>query len=123
MDERRQFVRIDTRLEVQYTLLPSGRAKASVTKNVSAGGICLFAEQRLPIGQVLQVSLKLLGREQPVNFTGEVRWCEEYETIGKTTRQRSIEAGVQFVEIAPQDRDAIMQHVILSVQPPRTPAH
>ena len=119
MEERRQFVRLDTRLEVTYTILPSEQAKTSLTKNISGGGICLFTEKELPSGTRLQVAMKLPDREQPVNFIAEVRWSEPYEVIGKTQRQRAVENGVRFVEIAPQDQDALMRHVILRLQPPR----
>ncbi len=120
MEERRQFVRLDTRLEVSYTQLPSGTPRQSTTKDIGGGGICLFAEEVLPAGTRLQVSAKLPDRERPVHFTGEVVWSEAYEVIGKTQRRRAVEIGVRFVEIAPQDRDAIMQHVILSLKHPGT---
>lgn len=118
MEERRQFVRLDTRSEVRYTMLPDGTAATSVSKDIGGGGICLFAERTMPPGTRLQVALQLPGREQPVNFTAEVVWSEQYEVIGKGERQRSVEVGLQFVEIAPQDREAVMQHVILSLKPP-----
>jgi len=120
MEERRQFVRLDTRLEVTYTELPSGKSRQGTTKDISGGGICLFAEKVLPAGTRLQVAVKLPDRESPVHFTGEVVWSEAYEVIGKTQRQRAVEAGVRFVEIAPGDRDAIMRHVILSLKQPGT---
>jgi hypothetical protein len=53
-----------------------------------------------------------------VTFTCEVIWCEQYEMIGKSQHTRSVEAGVKFLQINPEDRDAIMHHVILSLQPP-----
>ena len=117
MEERRRFVRLDTRLDLAYTILPSGQAKQSLTKNVSAGGICLISDQALPPGTRLQVALKLPGREQSVNAIAEVVWNEPYEVISKAERRRSAEVGLRFVEIAPADREALMQHVILSLQP------
>ena len=118
MEERRQFVRLDTRLETSYTVLPTGTAKTLITKDIGGGGVCLFADKPLSAGTRLQVSMKLPGRDAPVNFTGEVVWSEEYEMIGKTQRQKAVEAGIRFVEISPQDREAVMQHVILSLKQP-----
>ena len=117
MEEGRQFVRLDTRLEISYSLLPSGKAKRGIAKNISGGGVCLFLEQVVPKGTRLQVAMKLPEREQPVNFTAEVIWCETYEIVGRTERQRAIEAGVRFIEIAPADQEAVMQYVILRMQP------
>ena len=116
MEERRQFVRLDTRLEVSYAVLPSDKPKKSVTKNIGGGGVCLFTDKELPIGTRLQVAMKLPDQEVLVHFIAEVVWSEAYEVIGKTERQRAVESGVRFVEIAPQDREAVMRHVILGFQ-------
>ena len=120
MDDRRQFVRLDTRLEISYSVLPAGTAQDSVTKNISGGGVCLFADHTLAQGTPLQVSMTLPGRKEPVQFTGEVVWSEAYELIGPERRERRVEVGVKFVKIAPKDQEAVLQHVILRIrgQPP-----
>lgn len=118
MEERRRFVRLDTRLESSYAVLPAEKAKRAMTKDISGGGICLFAEKPLPAGTRLQVAMALPGREAPINFTAEVVWSEQYEVIGKEESQRAVEIGVRFVEIAPKDQEAILRHVILSLKPP-----
>jgi len=118
MEERRKFVRLDTRLQMQCTVLPTGTTKATVSKDIGGGGICLFSDKPLTAGTRVQVAMKLPDKEQPVNFVGEVVWCDQYEVIGKAERQHSIEAGVRFVEISPQDRDAVMQYVILQMKSP-----
>ena len=119
MEERRKFVRLDTRLNASYTVLPAGTSQRTVTKGVGGGGVCFFTERVLPPGSRLQVALKLPETEQPVNFIAEVVWSELYEVIGKEERRRAVETGVRFVEIAPKDQDAVMRHVILSLQPQR----
>lgn len=122
MEERRQFVRLDTRLDVTYTVLPTATSQTSTTRDIGGGGVCLFSDQVLQAGDRLQVAMKLPGRDEPVNFIAEVVWSEPYEVIAKGgARQRSVEVGVRFVEIAPKDQEAVMQHVILSLQPPRRP--
>ena len=118
-EERRRFVRLDTRLDASYSVLPSGKMEGSATKDVSGRGLCLFTTQVLASGTRLQVSMKLPDRDRPVNFTAEVIWSERYEMIGKTERRQAVETGVRIVEIAPQDQDTLMQHVILSLQPQR----
>ena len=115
-EERRHFVRLDTRLDMRYTLLPSGQTQQATTKDIGGGGVCLFADKVIPPGTRLQVAMSLPGSPQPVNFVGEVVWSEAYELIGKERRQSAVEVGVQFVEISPADREAVMQHVILNVK-------
>jgi c-di-GMP-binding flagellar brake protein YcgR len=122
MEERRRFVRLDTRLEVRYTVLPTGSAQQTVSNNIGGGGICFFADKPLAAGTYLQVAMKLPGREQPVPFTAEVVWSELYEVVGKIERRQAVEVGVRFLEIAPSDLEAIMQHVILSFKSPQPSA-
>ena len=117
MEERRRFVRLDTRLDVSYAVQPAGTVQHTSSKDIGGGGICLFADHVLEPGTCLKVSMKLPGRERPITFTAEVVWSELYEIIGKTERQRAVEVGVRFLDIAPQDHEAIMQHVILSLKP------
>ena len=119
MEERRQFVRLDTRLDLYYTRLPSTDEQRTVTKNISGGGICLIAGEDLQPGDQLQIAMKLPDRETPVHFIGQVVWSEPYEVIGRTQRQRAAEIGIKFVEISPQDRETVMRYVILSLQPRR----
>ncbi|MBI4323081.1 MAG: PilZ domain-containing protein [Candidatus Omnitrophica bacterium] len=117
-EERRQFVRLDTTLPVSYRVLPSTAMKASTTKNISGGGLCVFLNERLAPGTPLEVAVQLPDRPKPICFTGEVAWCEEYEVVGKIQRSRAIQAGVKFVYFSPKDQEAIMQHVILSLPSP-----
>ena len=117
MEERRKFVRLDTTLPIVYQVLPSTIPKKSVTRDIAGGGICLFVNEPLKPGTRLHVDIQLPGREHPVSFQGEVVWSEEYEVIGKTQRERAVEAGVKFLQIDPKDRQAILEHVILSLQP------
>ncbi len=119
MEERRQFVRLDTRLPMAYRVLPSSRSVQAVTKDISGSGICLFVSEPLAKGTNLQVDITLPDRERPITFTGEVVWCEECQIIGKTRHERSVEAGLRFLQIDPRDQQAIMNYVILSLRPQR----
>ena len=117
--DRRQHLRLENSVPVMYWLSPtSGEPRRSLTKNISGGGVCLFLDKELPLGTVLQVSMNLPGRATLLTFTGEIVWCEPYEVIGKTQRHKAIEAGVRITDIAPQDHQAMLDHVILSLQAP-----
>ena len=118
MEERRKFVRLDTRLPVRYRVLPAAHADASALSDLSGGGLCLFVRDPLTPGARLEVEVTLPGRPRPILFTGEVVWCEQYDVVGRTVRSRSIEAGLKFVSIAPEDQQAITRYVSLSLQPP-----
>jgi c-di-GMP-binding flagellar brake protein YcgR len=120
MQERRRFVRLDTRLPVTYQVLPSTTPQQTKTKDIGGGGVCLFLNEPVAVGTTLQAQIKIPDQEHPVSFTGRVVWCEQYEIIGKSRRERSVEAGVEFEQIDPRDQQAIMRYVILSLQPHRS---
>lgn len=118
MQERRQFVRLDMRVEVTYTVLPATQGTRSVTKNIGGGGICFYADEVVPPGTLVQVVMRIPDRELPVTFTGEVIWSERYEVISKGVHRRAGEVGVQFVNIDEEDQQALVEHVLSSLQPP-----
>ena len=122
MEERRQFARLDTRIEVAYRALKAAPSQRTVMKNVSAGGVCIFVEKELAPGTVLNISMTLPDRRAPLTFTGEIVWSEAYEIISKTQHKRSVEAGVRFVDINPKALEALMQYVILTVKPHSKPS-
>lgn len=66
----------------------------------------------------MEINIALPERQQPIRFTGEVVWCEQYDVIGATGRTRTVQAGVRFVDITPDDQEAIAQHVILALNKP-----
>ena len=117
MEERRQFVRFVSRMDVAYTLLPAGVAQRTTARDISAGGLRLFMDHPLALGAQLQVALRLPGREQPVNAITEIVWSEESETFGRGESQRSVEVGVRCLEISPQDQEAITQFIEASLRP------
>ncbi len=111
MQERKRFVRLDERIDVRYIVPSSGVTKTALTKDISGGGIRLFASQPLASGTQVQAALQFPDREAPVHFTGEVVWSEQHETVDRNQRQRLVEIGLRFAEIAPADRHAVMQHI------------
>ena len=117
MEERRRFVRLDTRLPTEYRVLPTSEAKHSVTTGISGGGVCLFVSEPIAPGTPLQVTIEVPDSSRRLTFSGEVVWCESYAILGKAQQHRSILAGVKFVSIAPEDQREIMRYVILSLQP------
>lgn len=117
MQERRKFVRLDTRLPVTYEVMPGSPSQPSVTKDIGGGGVCVFLKEPLKPGARLRVKIKLPDQEAAIEFTAEIAWCEQYEVIGKTRRERSIEAGVRFLEVDPADQQALMRHCILQLKP------
>ena len=103
MQERRKFVRLDTRVKVEYNVIEAAESKLnSVTKNLSQGGICLFLDSFINKDTLLALKLSLPEELEPLQATGKIVWIDRFKLGGKDA-QEQYEAGVEFVEIANED--------------------
>jgi c-di-GMP-binding flagellar brake protein YcgR len=116
-DERRRFVRLPARLITTYQIVGSRTETASVTRDLSGGGIGFFTETLLPPGTLIKVTVRFPDREKPVAFTGEVMWSGKLIFERVEGQVRSFEAGLRFIDISPQDQAHIQKLASLG-QPP-----
>ena len=115
MEERRRYVRLDTRLRINYRVLPQSPTREnSETLDIGGGGIRIFLTAPLKVGTLLELEIFLPEEATPVRCQGKVVWVEEFAIYQGTREERKdVEAGVEFSDIAPQDRDRIIKYVIL----------
>lgn len=116
MDERRRYVRLDTRLKITYTILNKEKTDAqnSEAKDISGGGICIFLAEPLPSQTLLKLEISLLDDPPPITCVGKIIWVEEFSVIeGGRKEKNRYEAGIAFTEIDPKDQDRIIKYVIL----------
>lgn len=116
MEERRRFVRWEVRLRAVYRALPEESVKTALTRNLSGGGLCFATAEVLPPGTRLQAEITVPEREEPIPFTAEVMWSETSSLLGASQPARTTQLGVRFVEIAPEDQEALMQQVAHGMQ-------
>ncbi len=114
MDERRRYVRLDTRLKISYTVLKKEFTNTSETKDISGGGIRIFLSESIPLSTLLKLTIHLPDDPKPIGCSGRIVWVEEFALLSDESKnQNRYEAGVAFTEIAPGDRDRIIKYVIL----------
>ncbi len=113
MEDRRKFVRLDAQLPLHYGLLPSGVAQEATSTELGGGGLRLITQEHVQPESRIWIELQLPGRQRPVAFVGEVVWSQQHDIKGISP----VEIGVRFVEIAPEDRQAIMRHVDTTRRP------
>ena len=92
--ERRQHPRIpiSVRVKVQYT----GQEFAAHSVNLSAGGVFLDTDRRLPVGTRVRLVLTIpIIAKYPIRAEGEVVWLAPEESTG---------LAVRFVDISDDDR-------------------
>ncbi len=110
MDERRQFVRIGTRLKASCQVLGSEEPLGTLTRNIGGGGMSIFTKRRLPTGTILGVEVFFPGRLEPVRCTGEVVWSGELITSGLAGEPEGFETGLRFLDITPEDRALLLKY-------------
>jgi len=114
MDERRKYVRLDTRLKITYNILEKeGGPQQSETRDISGGGIRLFLDDPIAEKTLLQITIQLPEDPTPIRCVGKVVWVESFSVLQGEKKEDQYEAGVIFTDIEQKDRDRIIKYVIL----------
>ncbi|MFH0877020.1 MAG: PilZ domain-containing protein [Candidatus Omnitrophota bacterium] len=112
MQEKRQFVRLDVNVKVNWEKIvgeaPEPSEKENVSRNISEGGICLIVYEQLGVGEKIKLDIELPSQKK-IAATGRIAWINEF-AIGQVQEKR-YDAGIEFLEISPQDREEIKKFV------------
>ena len=108
--ERRRFRRIRVALPIRYEVMlsatvVSGAWNTVASEDMSEGGMCLRMYERLALLTRLKFEIPLRHPDGLIRGTGEVRWTQEEPRSGA---RRTFRAGVQFVQISPQDLERLL---------------
>ena len=114
--ERRQFIRLDARLHVSYTIAGTKQLGTALSRNISGDGMRFVAEHPLDVGARLEVIVHLSSPDMPIRFVGEVMWTKLLTNMDAASLGGT-EVGVRFVEIAPQDAALIKQYAAFYAPP------
>ncbi len=113
MMERRNYPRLDMSVAVTWKKVAGASEESSavdVTKNIAAGGICLIMFQKVAAGDILFLEM-VLPSKQAIVCRGRVIWVKELGILGKET-EKKFDVGLEFIDIAPEDRETIKKFVI-----------
>lgn len=93
--EQRVYPRLNVYHLAKYRLLskPEGRLVEASAKNISGGGICLRAEEELPVSTVVQLYINFPHFSKSVPILARVIWKKKLKKTG------IFEMGIRFVEI------------------------
>ena len=114
--ERRRFVRLPLNIEVDYLSESDAHMQPELyttgSKNISAGGICLFVFEQLHKGELISLKLRLpLPDEHIIIAKGRVVWLNQLQS-GTSHAKPVFEAGVEFVDLRESDRQLIEQCIL-----------
>jgi hypothetical protein len=118
MQERRRSTRLGSWLHAAYAVPgASDQPSNAIVRTTSEGGVSLFTDRALAPGTLVRVEVHR-PPQRPVTFTAEARWSQPLLLASAPQVPRAYEVGMEFHEIAPEDRKAIMLYTVLS--PPTT---
>ena len=100
--DTRKFKRVKSDIVAWFEVMDTnetvfGRPKVG---DVSAGGIRLEMSECRKEGDLMKLKFNLPGSDNEINAIGKVQWCHELES-------GVFDLGIEFVEIASCDMDAI----------------
>lgn len=104
MSERRQNVRLDTAMGVEYEVLKSPIEGICQTKNISTGGLKLPIDAEVEEGTILEMKINLTGNEPAIFATAEVVWISE----PTGSWEGRYDAGLRFVKMDELDKNRIL---------------
>ncbi len=108
--ERRKFVRLNIACDINYKVLdvepPQG--DKTKTRNISSGGICLIANEKISSGSILELNFSLPDKKPIIKSKGRVAWIKPFKIASE---EEHFDCGVEFTEIEGADRKRINQYV------------
>ena len=95
MREKRRFIRFEIALKVNYTVQKDPKTeKTGVTKDVSAEGMQVLLEEKLEVGEKVELKIFIPEALNPVHMNGIVLWSREVNIGTKTSYCVGIEFGM-----------------------------
>jgi len=112
-EERRRFPRIDLNVSVEWQKTdkaPKSLGIPAVSKDISAGGICLITkEKNIEVGDKWYLKLKL-PKKKAIEAEGKVVWFSKIEAI-RPEYENWHRVGIEFLAIGNEDKETIKKFV------------
>ena len=113
--EKRKFVRLSALVDVIYNKRAVTDKELSITRNISQGGICLIAYDRLNEQDVLDLKLYLPEDNTPIQAIGKVVWVKEF-IIGSIEEGKRYDVGIEFMDIREEDANRVNKYVFSHIK-------
>ena len=104
--ERRQYVRLKVDTTMEYYIDYVEKKKTVPVRDVSGGGLRFLTKEELAPGRTLSVIFALPETSDTIQAVAEIVWARPAKGMTGI-----YEAGVNFVEIDPFDREKIGDYV------------
>jgi len=109
MKEKREQARLDMNLRVDWRKATETSniilKHPDVTKNISAGGLCLIMDEKIKIGDGLQMRMELPSKKT-IDVRGRAMWISEYE-INRMEDKKMYYTGIEFTGIQDEYKEEL----------------
>jgi c-di-GMP-binding flagellar brake protein YcgR len=114
-EEKRKYVRLQTTVEVEYTVIGKPGTIDVFSKNISAGGLCIVVEHSMANNTPVQLRIAIPDVKDPINALGRVVWQKKFEVAGGKL-EKCFDTGVEFTGISDFDRFNINRYVMERIE-------
>lgn len=115
--ERRKYARLQANVEVKYTVIGKPGAVNAFSKNISAGGLCILAEEQLVVDTPLQLEIRIPDLQNPIVALGRVVWQQKAHAAAAEKSRQRFDTGIEFTGISDFDRFNINRFVMEHIEP------
>ena len=106
MREKRKFIRFEVSLKANYSIQKEPKVeKTGIVKDVSAGGVQLLTEQKVDVGNKIELKIFIPEALNPVHLSGIVLWSKE----SNPERGLSYQAGIEFGKIEEDNKNTFLR--------------
>ncbi len=107
MEDRRRIPRVPVFFLLESLSRTADQARPEyqgVVKNITPDGLLLETSAPLAHHDLIQLAFTLPTTKRTLNLAARVRWCERRKVWST--------AGLEFLDLTPEDRDAIMDYLV-----------
>ncbi|MBI3956517.1 MAG: PilZ domain-containing protein [Candidatus Kerfeldbacteria bacterium] len=113
----RQFPRLPTSWPIRYKVRTAAEnQRVTATKDVSAGGVGMWAQEMIPVGAIVQMEIHILPLKRSIEAQAQVVRC-------RPLKGGHFDLGIKFLVINPQDQADLADAVQRSLSPRRRARH
>ncbi len=114
MEEKRKYKRVPVNAIVLYQIEDYeniteeniSRVRSPLSVDISAGGLKIETDQKLPEGIYLKITLSIIPTKIPIDFIGKVMWVRDSQAEGH------FYTGIEFVEFNDQSQKKLIEDYI-----------
>ncbi|WP_353571780.1 PilZ domain-containing protein [Candidatus Albibeggiatoa sp. nov. BB20] len=105
-DEGRRFIRHPAQIPIRVASVDDIEESVQQTQNVSLGGLAFESEQKIPLNELIEISIMV---DPQITLLGRVAWCR----LRGEDEEGGFEVGVEFIETSMGKKEYVVDEMCL----------